>query len=90
MFIIIWLGVWGSNPDSQIQSRPFACDEYGNKPEEVSYGEGGDFESRVIFTRSSYERGNWAKDLVSSASNWDAEVGLSTPVHGTRRRITCY
>jgi hypothetical protein len=70
--------------------RTFAYDEYGNESEEVSYGEGGAFESKAIFTREYDERGNWTKELVSSASSWDAEFGLSTPVHVTRRRITYY
>ena len=70
--------------------RTFAYDEYGNKSEEVSYGEGGAFESKAIFTREYDERGNWTKEIVSSASSWNAEFGLSTPVHLTRRRITYY
>lgn len=70
--------------------RTFAYDEYGNKSEEVSYGEGGTFESKAIFTREYDGRGNWTKELVSSASSWDSEFGLSTPVHVTRRRITYY
>ena len=70
--------------------RTFAYDERGNKTEEVSYGEGGAFESKAIFTREYDDRGNWTKELVSSASSWDAEFGLSTPVHVTCRHITYY
>ena len=70
--------------------QTFAYDEYGNKSEEVSYGEGGVFESKAIFTRDYDERGNWTKELVSTASSWDAEFGVSTPVHLTRRAITYY
>lgn len=70
--------------------RTFAYDEFGDKSEEVSYGEGGAFESKAIFTREHDGRGNWTKEVVSTASSWDAEFGLSTPVHVTRRVVTYY
>ncbi len=70
--------------------QTFAYDEFGNKSEEVSYGEGGAFESKAIFTREYDGRGNWTKEVVSTASSWDAEFGLSTPVHVTRRVVTYY
>jgi hypothetical protein len=73
-----------------INRRTFAYDEFGNKSEEVSYGGGDTFESKAIFAREYDDRGNWTKELVSSASSWDAEFGLSTPVHVTRRSITYY
>jgi YD repeat-containing protein len=68
--------------------QTFAYDEAGNKTEEVSYNEDGTLGSKVIFTREYDEHGNWTKELVSTASSWDAEFGLSTPVHMTRRTIT--
>jgi len=73
----------------EISRRTFTYDEFGNKSEEVSYREGA-FESKAIFAREYDDRGNWTKELVSSASSWDAEFGLSTPVHVTRRSITYY
>jgi YD repeat-containing protein len=74
----------------EINRRTLAYDEFGNKSEEVSYREGDVFESKAIFAREYDDRGNWTKELVSSASSWDAEFGLSTPVHVTRRSITYY
>ncbi len=70
--------------------QTFAYDEFGNKSEEVSYREGGAFESKAIITREYDERGNWTKELVSLASSWDPESGLSTPAHVTRRTFTYY
>lgn len=70
--------------------QTFAYDEFGNKSEEVSYNEDGTFGSKAIFTREYDEHGNWTKEVVSSASNWDAEFNLSTPIHVTRRVITYY
>lgn len=70
--------------------QTFAYDEAGNLSEEVSYQEGEAAGSRAIFTREYDERGNWTKELVSTASSWDAEFGLSTPAHVTRRTITYY
>lgn len=70
--------------------QTFAHDVYGNKSEEVSYDEGGKPAGKAIFTREYDERGNWTKELVSTASSWDAEFGLSTPAHVTRRTITYY
>ena len=74
----------------EISHRTFTYDEFGNKSEEVSYREGSAFECKTIFAREYDDRGNWTKELVSSASSWDAEFGLSTPVHVTRCSITYY
>jgi hypothetical protein len=74
----------------EVSRRTFTYDEFGNKSEEVSYREGGVFESKAIVAREYDDCGNWTKELVSSASSWDAEFGLSTPVHVTRRSITYY
>jgi hypothetical protein len=71
----------------EVNRRTFAYDEFGNKSEEVSYRMGGAFEGKAIFARDYDNRGNWTKELVSSASSRDAEFGLSTPVHVTRRTI---
>ena len=71
----------------EVSRQTFAYDELGNKSEEVSYTEDGT-ESRAVFAREYDERGNWTKELVSTTSSWDAEFGLSTPAHVTRRRIT--
>lgn len=68
--------------------KTFTYDANGNKSEEVSYGEDGKFASKTIFTREYDAYGNWTKEVVSTASSWDAEFGLSTPVHMTRRAIT--
>lgn len=70
--------------------QTFAYNEFGDKSEEVSYDEDGTFGSKAIFTRKYDEHGNWIEEIVSSASSWDAEFGLSTPVHITRRVITYY
>ncbi|HEX8141331.1 MAG TPA: hypothetical protein VF553_01970 [Pyrinomonadaceae bacterium] len=70
--------------------QTFAYDEWGNKSEEMSYNEDGSFGTKAIFTREYDEYGNWTRETVSSASSWDAEFGLSTPVHITRRSITYY
>src|SRR4030095_853589 len=70
--------------------QTFSYDEAGNKSEEVSYNEDGTLGSRAIFTRDYDEHGNWSKELVSTVSSWDAEFGLSTPAHLTRRKITYY
>ena len=71
----------------EVSRQTFAYDELGNKSEEVSYIENGT-ESKVVFAREYDEYGNWTRELVSNASTWDAEFGLSTPAHVTRRLIT--
>lgn len=68
--------------------QTFTYDEAGNKSEEVSWGEDGKLAGKAIFTREYDGHGNWTKELVSTASSWDEEFGLSTPVHVTRRVIT--
>ena len=68
----------------------FSYDQAGNKSEEVSYNEDGTLASKAIFTRDYDEHGNWTRELVSTVSSWDAEFGLSTPAHVTRRTITYY
>lgn len=70
--------------------QTFAYDEFGNKSEEASYDEDGRLQSKAVFTREYDERSNWIKEVVSTASAWDAEFGLSTPQHVTRRTITYY
>ena len=67
--------------------RIFTYDDAGNKSEEVNYGGDGEFASKTIFTREYDALGNWTQELVSTASRWDAEFGLSTPLHVTRRVI---
>ena len=67
--------------------QTFAYDEFGNRSEEVSYYENGTA-GKAVFTREYDEYGNWTSELVSTASNWDAEFGVSTPTHVTRRLIT--
>lgn len=74
----------------QASHQTFVYDEAGNKVEEASYEEGGSLQSKAIFTRKVDEHGNWTEEVVSSASSWDAEFGLSTPQHMTRRTITYY
>jgi YD repeat-containing protein len=74
----------------QASRQTFAYDEAGNKVEEAQYEEDGSLQSKAIFTRKVDERGNWTEEIVSSASSWDAEFGLSTPQHITRRVITYY
>lgn len=68
----------------------FAYDEAGHKVEEASDDESGAPQGKAIFTRRYDEQGNWTEEVVSSASSWDAEFGLSTPQHVTRRTITYY
>lgn len=68
--------------------QTFAYEEAGNKSEEVSYNEDGTLGSKAVFAGEYDEHGNWTKELVSTASSWDAEFGLSTPAHVTRRIIT--
>lgn len=71
----------------EVTRQTLAYDEVGNRSEEVSYNaEGG--VARAIFTREYDEHGNWTMELVSNASSWDAEFGLSTPAQVTRRLIT--
>jgi hypothetical protein len=70
--------------------QTFAYDEAGNNIEEISYNEDGTLGSKAIFTREYDEHGNWTNELVSTASSWDVEFELSTPVHVTRRTITYY
>lgn len=67
--------------------QTFAYDELGNKSEEVNYHANGTA-GKAVFTREYDEYGNWTTELVSSASTWDSEFGLSTPAHVTRRLIT--
>lgn len=74
----------------QVSRQTFAYDEADNKVEEASYEEDGSLQSKAIFTRKVDEHGNWTEEVVSSASSWDAEFGLSTPQHVTRRAITYY
>lgn len=74
----------------QVSRQTFAYDEVGNKVEEANYEEDGSLQSKAIFTREFDEHGNWTEEIVSSASTWDAEFGLSTPQHVTRRTITYY
>jgi len=65
----------------EISRRTFTYDEFGNKSEEVSYREGA-FESKAIFAREYDDRGNWTKELISSASSWtrsSASLGHGKP-----------
>jgi hypothetical protein len=71
----------------EVNRQTFAYDEVGNKSEEVSYDAGGGV-AKAIFTREYDKHGNWTMELVSNASSWDAEFGLSTPAQVTRRVIT--
>jgi YD repeat-containing protein len=68
--------------------QTFAYDALGNKSEEVSYNQDGTLGTKAVFAREYDERGNWTRELVSTASTWDAEFGLSIPVQVTRRIIT--
>jgi hypothetical protein len=68
--------------------QTYTYDDAGNKSEEASYSEDGKLASKAIFTRERDGHGNWTKELVSTASSWDAEFGLATPAHVTRRVIT--
>ncbi len=70
--------------------QKFTYDQVGNKSEEISYDEDGQFQRKAIFTREYDEQGNWTKELVSTASAWDAEFSLSTPSNVTRRSITYF
>lgn len=72
----------------QASRLTFAYDEAGNKSEEVSYNEDGTLGSKAVFEREYDGHCNWTKELVSTASSWDAEFGLSTRTHVTRRMIT--
>jgi len=72
----------------EVSRQTFAYDEAGNKSEEVSYNANEMSGTKAIFTREYDEYGNWTTELVSNASSWDAEFGLSTPAHVTRRLIT--
>ena len=71
-----------------ISSQTFAYDEVGNRSEEVSYNESGTMGAKTVFARVYDKHDNWTEELVSTASSWDVEFGLSTPAHVTRRRIT--
>ena len=71
----------------EVSTQTFAYDEAGNKSEEASYN-AGVCVARAIFTREYDKHGNWIMELVSNASSWDAEFGLSTPAQVTRRLIT--
>jgi YD repeat-containing protein len=68
--------------------QAYTYDDAGNRSEEASYGEDGKLASKAVFTRQYDGRRNWTQELVSTASSWDAEFGLSTPAQVTRRRIT--
>ena len=74
----------------QVSRQTFAYDEAGNKVEEASCDEDGSFQSKALFTRKFDEHGNWTEEIVSTASKWDAEFGLSIPLNVTRRAITYY
>jgi YD repeat-containing protein len=71
-----------------VNRQTFAYDERGNKSEEMSYGADGNFAGKTIFTHEYDAHGNWTKQLLSTASSWDAEFGLSTPVRVIRRELT--
>lgn len=68
--------------------QTYTYDDAGNKWEEMSYNQDGTVQNKAIFRRDYDEHGNWIKELVSTASSSDAEVGVSTPAHVTRRAIT--
>lgn len=74
----------------EIGRQTFAYDAAGNKSEEVNYNAEGSLAGKAIFTRDYDEHGNWTKELLSTASSWDAEFKLSTPTQLTRRTITYY
>ncbi|MBA2338937.1 MAG: hypothetical protein H0V88_00955 [Pyrinomonadaceae bacterium] len=67
--------------------QTFGYDEFGNKSEEVNFDEDGTIR-KAIFTREYDKQGNWTKEIVSTASAWDAKFGLSIPSNVTRRTIT--
>ena len=69
----------------------FSYDEYGNQTETVSCSEQSQtLRGKAIFTRDYDEHGNWTRELFSQVSSWDAQFGLSTPMHVTRRTITYF
>lgn len=70
--------------------RAFAYDEHGDTSEELTFDESGKLAHKALFSRVYDARGNWTEELVSTASAWDAEFGLSTPSNVTRRTITYY
>lgn len=70
--------------------QTFAYDEFGNKTEEVNYGEGEPIQTRAFFTREYDERGNWTKEIVSSAQAVEMAPVKTKPVHITRRFISYY
>lgn len=72
---------------TEVSRQTFAYDEHGNKSEEVSYNMGTPA-GKALFTREYDRYGNWTKELLSTASIWDAEFDLSTPSRVTRRLIT--
>ena len=72
----------------EVSRQTFAYDEVGNKSEEVSYNANEMSGTKAIFAREYDNHGNWTMELVSNASSWDAEFGLSTPAQVTRRLIT--
>jgi len=68
--------------------QTFAYDETGNKSEEMSYHEDRALRSKAFYAREYDGHGNWTKELVSTTSSWDAELGPAAPAHETRRVIT--
>ena len=72
----------------EVSRQTFAYDEFGNKSEEVSYNANEMSGTRAIFMREYDKHGNWTMELVSNASSWDGEFGLTHPAHVTRRLIT--
>jgi hypothetical protein len=74
--------------DMKANRQTFTYDDAGNKVEEANYDEEGKLAGKAIFTREYDAFGNWNKEIVSAASTWDAEFGLSKPVHVTYRVIT--
>jgi hypothetical protein len=72
----------------EVSRQTFAYDEFGNKSEEVSHNANETSGTKAIFAREYDKQGNWTMELVSNASSWDVEFGLSTPAQVTRRLIT--
>lgn len=72
----------------EARHQTYTYDDAGNKWEEMSYNQDGTVQTKAIFRRDYDEHGNWIKELVSTASSSDAEFGVSTPAHVTRRTIT--
>lgn len=72
----------------EVSRQTFAYDEFGNRSEEVNYNESGMLGGKTLVAREYDNYGNWTRELVSTASSWDAEFHLSTPVSVTRRVIT--